>query len=254
MTMLVARGLGDRSSARVGRDRRSSCSFISMASAAQLLDARQAGIDPPQTGKITSTLSAQGISYELQNNGTASPCSPARRPRRASRSPAPGVLATSSPASRCSTTSSSAQSNFQQQVTYQRALRGPARPDDRAASTASPAPGRPRPAQHPGPALRRPEPAPPPRPCCSAAATLDAGAVRGIAQLVASSVPGLSSTRSRSPTPPGTPLWPTGQRRRRRRGMLPSRPPRSATTPTTAAEARRDARADARRRQGPGRR
>ena len=29
------------------------------------------GIDPTQTGKITSTLSAQGISYQLQNNGTA---------------------------------------------------------------------------------------------------------------------------------------------------------------------------------------
>ena len=31
----------------------------------------EAGIDPAQTGKITSTLSAQGISYQLQNNGTA---------------------------------------------------------------------------------------------------------------------------------------------------------------------------------------
>ena len=31
----------------------------------------EAGIDPAQTGKITSTLSAQGISYQLQNSGTA---------------------------------------------------------------------------------------------------------------------------------------------------------------------------------------
>ena len=29
------------------------------------------GVDPSQTGKMTSTLSAQGISYQLQNNGTA---------------------------------------------------------------------------------------------------------------------------------------------------------------------------------------
>src|SRR5262249_10828065 len=29
------------------------------------------GVDPSQTGKMTTTLSAQGISYELQNNGTA---------------------------------------------------------------------------------------------------------------------------------------------------------------------------------------
>ena len=31
----------------------------------------EAGIDPAQTGKITSTLSGAGISYQLQNNGTA---------------------------------------------------------------------------------------------------------------------------------------------------------------------------------------
>ena len=29
------------------------------------------GIEPSQTGKMTSTLSAQGITYQLQNNGTA---------------------------------------------------------------------------------------------------------------------------------------------------------------------------------------
>src|ERR1700677_926276 len=29
------------------------------------------GVEPSQTGKMTSTLSAQGISYQLQNGGTA---------------------------------------------------------------------------------------------------------------------------------------------------------------------------------------
>ena len=29
------------------------------------------GLDPAQTGKITSTLDTKGISYQLQNNGTA---------------------------------------------------------------------------------------------------------------------------------------------------------------------------------------
>src|ERR1700709_1126371 len=29
------------------------------------------GLDPAQTGKITAALDAQGISYELRNNGTA---------------------------------------------------------------------------------------------------------------------------------------------------------------------------------------
>src|SRR6202034_1611126 len=30
-----------------------------------------AGVDPAQTGKITTALSAAGITYQLQNNGTA---------------------------------------------------------------------------------------------------------------------------------------------------------------------------------------
>src|SRR5436190_8224285 len=30
-----------------------------------------AGIDPAQTGKITSALDAKGVKYEVQNNGTA---------------------------------------------------------------------------------------------------------------------------------------------------------------------------------------
>src|SRR5271169_2880375 len=29
------------------------------------------GLDPAQTGKITSTLDTKGISYQLENNGTA---------------------------------------------------------------------------------------------------------------------------------------------------------------------------------------
>ena len=29
------------------------------------------GVDPTQTGKITSTLSTKGIGYQIQNNGTA---------------------------------------------------------------------------------------------------------------------------------------------------------------------------------------
>src|SRR3954470_13845211 len=29
------------------------------------------GVDPAQTGKMTSALSAHGVSYQLQNNGTA---------------------------------------------------------------------------------------------------------------------------------------------------------------------------------------
>src|ERR1700744_6202370 len=44
--------------------------FLHMVSAPHYTT-RVSGVDPSQTGKMTSTLSAQGVNYELQNNGTA---------------------------------------------------------------------------------------------------------------------------------------------------------------------------------------
>ena len=38
---------------------------------AELFATLETGLDPAQTGKITSALSTQGIPYQLQNNGTA---------------------------------------------------------------------------------------------------------------------------------------------------------------------------------------
>ena len=82
-------------------------------------------------------------------------------PRRASRSRPPGC-SSSQPAraSRCSTSSSSAPSNFQQQITYQRALEGQLAPDDREHPGRLLGAGAARPAQPPGPAVRRQRPSP----------------------------------------------------------------------------------------------
>ena len=69
----------------------------------------EAGIDPAQTGKITSTLSAQGISYQLQNNGTAIAVNASQTAAGARRAGHRGPAhQPSSPASPCSTRSSSA--------------------------------------------------------------------------------------------------------------------------------------------------
>src|SRR6201998_2581747 len=74
-----------------------------------------AGIDPSQTGKIESTLSGPGISSQLKNNQTA----PAAVPLATA-----GLLTNQQPGFSLLNNSSLGQSNFQQQVTYERALEG----------------------------------------------------------------------------------------------------------------------------------
>ncbi len=83
------------------------------------------GVEPSQTGKMTSTLSAQGISYELQNNGTAIgvPSNEASKARVALAGA--NLLGNTQPGFRqLFEHQSLGESNFQQQVTYQRALQG----------------------------------------------------------------------------------------------------------------------------------
>ena len=69
------------------------------------------GVDPAQTGKITSTLDAKGVGYELQNDGTALAVESSQTSAGAGRArqrPACSASAARSPASRCSTAPSSA--------------------------------------------------------------------------------------------------------------------------------------------------
>src|SRR3954454_23078110 len=85
------------------------------------------GLDPAQTGKITAALDTQGIGYELRNNGTALAV------QKSATAQAQVALASQG----VSTSGGSGQagwslmdqsklgaSQFQQQVTYQRALEG----------------------------------------------------------------------------------------------------------------------------------
>ena len=114
------------------------------------------GLDPSQTGKMTSTLSAHGISYELQNNGTAIAVQSnqtrrsARRPRRGRR-----LLGNTQPGFALFEKQNLGESNFQQQVTYQRALQGQLERDDRQRAGRLGRAGRARPAQRAEPGLRR---------------------------------------------------------------------------------------------------
>src|SRR3954471_19069057 len=85
------------------------------------------GIDPAQTGKITATLDEQGIAYELRNNGTALAVQKASMAQARIALAGQGVEATgggSQPGYELLDQSKLGASQFQQQVTYQRALEG----------------------------------------------------------------------------------------------------------------------------------
>src|SRR6195952_271533 len=85
------------------------------------------GIDPAQTGKITAALDAQGIGYELRNNGTALAVTKTSMAQARIALASQGVDASgggNQPGYELLDQSKLGASQFQQQVTYQRALEG----------------------------------------------------------------------------------------------------------------------------------
>jgi flagellar M-ring protein FliF len=82
------------------------------------------GLDPAQTGKITSTLDAKGIGYQIQNGGTALAVSSSQTGQARIALATAGLLGSQQPGFSLFDSSQLGASNFQQQVTYQRALEG----------------------------------------------------------------------------------------------------------------------------------
>jgi flagellar M-ring protein FliF len=84
------------------------------------------GLDPAQTGKIESTLSAKGIGYQIQNGGTALAVDSGQTSQARIALASAGLLGVGSqqPGFELLNSSQLGASNFQQQVTYQRALEG----------------------------------------------------------------------------------------------------------------------------------
>src|SRR6201999_259113 len=170
------------------------------------------GLDPAQTGKVTAALDAQGISYQLQNNGTALSVA-SGQVAQARIALATGGVSTSGsssqPGMELLDKSNLGTSQFQQQVTYQRALEGQIAKtidgvagvqnatvqlvlpqqtlfaSDQTAATAAVMLG-------------------------NTADPLMPGAVRGIAQMTASSVQGLSPSKVTITDGSGQLLWPQG--------------------------------------------
>jgi flagellar M-ring protein FliF len=167
-----------------------------------------AGIDPAQTGKVTSTLSAQGISYQLQNNGTAVAVNSSQTAQARVALATAGLLTNQQPGFSLLNNQSLGQSNFQQQVTYSRALEG------QLASTIETINGvnsavvnlvLPNSQSQ----LFSDNSQPATASVLLGSTSLDANAVRGIAQLVASSVPSLSASKVTITDSSGQALWPT---------------------------------------------
>ena len=167
------------------------------------------GVDPTQTGKITSTLSTKGIGYQIQNNGTAIAVQSDKTGDARIALATAGLLnGTSQPGFELFDKQQLGASNFQQQITYQRALEGQLdqtiegiqgvssaqvqlvlpNPQDQLFSDST---------QSSSAAV-----------LLSNSATLDPNSVKGIAQLVASSVPGLQLNKVTITDSSGTPLWP----------------------------------------------
>jgi flagellar M-ring protein FliF len=170
------------------------------------------GLDPAKTGEITASLDEQGIAYELRNNGTALAVdkSQAAQARVALAGSGVNVSAGGGEGFELFDKQKLGASEFQQKVTYQRALEG------EIAGTISSVDG----VSNPQVQLVLPEddlfadeatPATAAVMLGNSADAMDPGAVRGIAQLVASSVKGLKTENVTITDASGTLLWPQSE-------------------------------------------
>src|ERR687885_421915 len=83
-----------------------------------------AGVDPKQTGKISEALDAKGVKYEIRNNGTAIAVDRGQVADARIALAEKGLPNSSQPGMELFDKQKLGASDFQQQVTYQRALEG----------------------------------------------------------------------------------------------------------------------------------
>jgi flagellar M-ring protein FliF len=168
------------------------------------------GLDPAKTGEITAALDEQGIAYELRNNGTGLAVDKSQAAQARVTLAGAGVnVGSSGEGFELFDEQKLGASEMQQQVTYQRALEG------EIARTIGNVDG----VSNPQVQLVLPEdelfadeatPATAAVMLGNSADAMDPGAVRGIAQLVASSVKGLKTDNVTITDASGTLLWPQG--------------------------------------------
>ncbi len=166
------------------------------------------GLDPSQTGKMTNTLSSHGVSYELQNNGTALAVQSNQTAEARVALAGAGLLGNTQPDFSLFEKQSLGESNFQQQVTYQRALQGQLAETIDSVQGVSGAqvelvlPSSQSQVFGEGAGVASAAV------LLSGTTSIDPASVRGIAQLVSSSVPGLQLSKVTITDATGQLLWP----------------------------------------------
>jgi flagellar M-ring protein FliF len=169
------------------------------------------GIEPAETGQVTEALEAKGIPYQLQDSGTAVgvPSSDVSQARIALAES--DVLGGSKPGFELFDSQQFGASDFQQKVTYQRALEGELeRTIDQVEGVKSSNVQLTLPEEQ----LFAEESVKPTAAVLIAADSggrLGAGAVRGVAHLVAASVEGLNANDVTITDGTGATLWPAGE-------------------------------------------
>ena len=167
------------------------------------------GVDPAQTGKMTSALSAHGINYQLQNNGTAIAVQDNQTAEARVALAGSGLLGNTQPGFELFDKQSLGESNFQQQVTYQRALQGQLEATINSVQGVSGAQVELVLPSAQNQIFGEGQSAASAAVLLSGTSLLDPSAVRGIAQLVASSVPGLQLSKVTITGASGQLLWPS---------------------------------------------
>src|SRR6185312_12087872 len=171
----------------------------------------ETSLDPAQTGKITSALDAKGIGYEIQNGGTALAVDSGQVSQARIALATAGLLGVGSqqPGFTLLDKSSLGASNFQQQITYQRALEGQLdQTIERIQGVDSATVNLVLPSQQ-DQLFGENGPSSSASVLLSDSGNIDPSAVKGIASLVASSVQGLSDQKVTITDSSGALLWPT---------------------------------------------
>jgi flagellar M-ring protein FliF len=166
------------------------------------------GVDPSQTGKMTSTLSQHGISYQLQNNGTAIAVQANQTSQARVALAGANLLGNTQPDFSLFEKQSLGESNFQQQVTYQRALQGQLAETIDSVQGVSGAQVELVLPSSQSQLFGENQSASSAAVLLSGTTSLDPSSVRGIAQLVTSSVPGLQLSKVTITDASGQLLWP----------------------------------------------
>jgi flagellar M-ring protein FliF len=166
------------------------------------------GLDPSQTGKMTSTLSDHGVKYELQNNGTALAVQSNQTAEARVALAGAGLLGNTQPDFSLFEKQSLGESNFQQQVTYQRALQGQLSETIDSVQGVSGAEVELVLPSSQSQVFGESQDASSAAVLLSGTTSLPPNSVKGIAQLVSSSVPGLELSKVTITDGSGELLWP----------------------------------------------